>query len=317
MKKLKIMNFEEYFFKEINKGKEKITIVLGSRFHNCNNQTNSILNNWELLLKSLDENVNLSDNYLLDFEKIILSKKSTKQANEVEKDLLKRIAKKIYSEQNKISEKELNSYYYQIFNPKYVSDIIVLNFDNLVEILCRKFLNCKISSVKYISIDAKKTAKSKIHQTTRYYELIFPDSQKIRLWYPHGSISKPTEMVLGARNYASHIANIESLRRHSKAAVRKNDKLVTWYHQLTHQTVLILGASISNSEWDMWSAFVSRERNFLKKDFQRFRKPVFQMRFNDYKCNVQKANSNWFEPLYTEDIPFSEQWTKLSKLLEK
>lgn len=316
MRNLK-MTFEDYFFKEIKTGREKISIVLGSRFHNCNNETESILNNWELLLKCLNENVNLSDNYMLDFEKIILSMKSTKQANEVEKDLLKIVAQKIYSEQNKISEKELHNYHYQIFNPKYVSDIIVLNFDTLVEILCKKFLDCKISGLKYVSIDAKKSAKSKIHQTTRFYELIFPDSQKIRLWYPHGSISKPTEMILGARNYASHIANIERLRRHSKAAARKNNKLDTWYDQLVHQTVLILGASISNSEWDMWSAFVGRERNFSKNDLQRFRKPVFQMRFNDYRCNVQKANSNWFEALFSEDIPFPQQWTNLSKLLEK
>jgi hypothetical protein len=309
--------FEEYFKKKIKTGKEKITIVLGSCFHNCNDETQSILNNWELLLKYLDDQITLSENYMLDFEKIILSHKSTKQANAVEKDLLKCIAQKIITEQSKLSEKDLNNYHYQIFNPKYVSDIIVLNFDSVVEVLCIRFLNCKVSGLKHVPIDKKKSKNSKIHQTTRYREIIFPDSKIIRLWYPHGYISKPTAIILGARNYANHIANIERLRKHSKAEERKNNKQITWYHQLTHQTVLILGASISAAEWDLWSAFVNRERNFSKKEFKKVRKPVFQMRINDSGCNNLKTNKNWFTALYSEDIPFADQWVKLSKLLEK
>jgi hypothetical protein len=313
------IEFEDYFQKNIQSGKEKITIVLGSCFHNFKNETKNLLNSWELLLQNLDEQVFLSNNYILDFEKIILSNKSKKQANEVEKDLLKCIAKKIKSEQSKLSEKDLKNYYYQIFNPNYVSDIIVLNFDSIVEVLCKKFLNCKISEIKYVPIDPKKSINTKIHQTTKFREIIFPNSQIIRLWYPHGSISKPTEIILGAKNYANHIINIERLRRHSKTEERKNIKLNTWYDQLIHQTVLILGASISDTEWDLWSVFVNRERNFSKKKNMKYRKPVFQMRNlnNDSNNNNSKSNELWFDPLFDESTPFDTQWDKLSNLLEQ
>ena len=307
----------QYFQKEFKSGKDKITIVLGSCFHNCNPETKALLNNLELLLKSLDENIELGDNNMLAFEKLILSSQSSKQANEVEKDLLKCIARKIKTEQDNLTENDLLKYHYRIFNPKYVSDIIVLNFDSIVEILCRRFLNCKLSGFKYVPIDKTESQNSKVHQTTRYREIIFPDSQLIRIWHPHGTISKPREIILGTRNYANHMANIERLRRHSKMEERKNKNLYTWYHQLTHQTVLILGASISAAEWDLWSAFVSRERNFNKKELQKFRKPVFQMRTNENRCNNPKTNQIWFNALFSQDVHFHEQWVKLSKILEQ
>ena len=124
-------------------------------------------------------------------------------------------------------------------------------------------------------------------------------------------------MILGARKYGQHINCIERLRKHSKAEARKNQKNDTWYDKLTHNPLLILGASISSNEWDIWSAFVNRERNFFKMKNNKYRNPIFQMRSQNSKCNCKDtSNQKWFEPLFDENLSFKDQWNKLETLFK-
>ena len=297
----------------------KFTIVLGSGFHIAQN-SNTILSSWEMLLKKMYPNFVSQGNYLLDFEQMILSENSSLQSSDVEKLSLSKVAKCLKEVQENIDLEKLNQYPIEIFNPDIISDIVILNFDEVAEKICREVLKCKISSIQYVEIDEKLKSEAKIHQTTRFKEVIFPNKGIIRFWHPHGSIAKSSEMILSARSYATHIANIERLRKHSKSKIKNNNKLNTWYDQLTHQPVLILGASISNSEWDLWSAFVNRERNFSKKDYKKFRKPIYQMRSSENLIsneNDKKTNQQWFEPLFDEKYCFNEQWSMLSKIISR
>lgn len=297
----------------------KFTIVLGSGFHIPKN-SNTILSSWEMLLKKMHPKFVSQGNYLLDFEQMILIENSSLQSSDVEKLKLSQAAKCLKKVQENLDLEKLNQYPIEIFNPDIISDIVILNFDEVAEKICKEVLKCKISSIQYVEIDEKLKSEAKIHQTTRFKEVIFPNKGIIRFWHPHGSIAKSSEMILSARSYAMHIANIERLRKHSKSKIKNNNKLNTWYDQLIHQPVLILGASISNSEWDLWSAFVNRERNFSKKDNKKFRKPIYQMRSSENLIsneNDKKTNEQWFEPLFDEKYCFNEQWSMLSKIISK
>lgn len=310
--------FENYYKNNIQSGDEKLTIILGTGFHKSIGLKNE-LSCWDLLFTNLNTNSESKSNYLLDFERFIIDKPTINNATKSEKEKLKELSKVIKDRQSEIDDKALKNYPLGIFNPEIVSDVIILNFDEIAEAICKRVLNCEISKFQYVEIDKNSSEKTKIHQTTRFRNIIFPNGKSIRFWHPHGSISEPTEIILSARSYASHIANIERLRKHSKLTGRsKNNKTKTWYDKITHQTVLILGASISPVEWDLWSAFVNRERNFSKNDHIQFRKPIFQMResnANKIEVSCDRSNEIWFKPLFDEKLNFNTQWEILNKII--
>jgi hypothetical protein len=314
-----IQNFESYFSNTLRKDHNiRFTILLGSGFHRLDNGNTSVLNNWDFLLKSISPNFKVSGNYLLDFEKIILEKVSDSNAQKQEDLLLKSIANVVKNAELLAIENEINNYPSFIFNPNYVSDVISLNFDCLAEKLCKLIFKAKLIKSGYVEIDKKFGKDALLHQTTKYRILKFPCGKTITFWYPHGSVCKSSGILLGARKYGRHISCIERLRIHSKAVVRKNQKKDTWYDKLTHNPLIIIGASISSNEWDIWSAFVNRERNFYKNINNGYRKPIFQMRSNQYKkVSDDNNNEQWFEPLFDENLDFNNQWEKLIELFKK
>ena len=309
-------SFNSYFSNTFRRDKNlRFTILLGSGFHKLEKDRDSILNSWDLLLKTISPKFEGTGNYLLDFEKIILKQVSDSNAQKEENRLLKKIASKIRDAEKNALEKDTQSYPSFIFNPNYVSDVISLNFDCIAEKLCILIFKAKKVQSGYIKVDKTAGKDALIHQTTKYRILEFPDGKTITFWYPHGSVLKSSGIILGARKYGQHIGCIESLRKYSKADARENDKMDTWYDKLTHNPVLILGASISSNEWDIWSAFVNRERNFSKKSNHVYRNPVFQMRSDKCKKECEdNTNQKWFEPLFDEKLVFNEQWIKLKQL---
>jgi hypothetical protein len=308
--------FELYFTDLINKNQSsKFVILLGSGFHINHTSEDSFLNNWNLLLKSSSSNFESSGNYLLDFEKIILGQVSNSTAQNQENLLLKYISSKIKEAEKSALVNNAINYPSFIFNPEYVSDVISLNFDTVAENLCKILLNAKLKKKGYVKIDDKLGKYGLLHQTTKYKLFEFPDGKTLTFWYPHGSVLKSSGMILGARKYGQHINCVERLRKHSKAEARKNQKNDTWYDKLTHNPILILGASISRNEWDIWSSIVNRERNFFKKNNNCYRKPIFQMRSEHCKMECDdRINKKWFEPLFDETLSFKDQWNKLEKL---
>jgi hypothetical protein len=323
------LNFESFFEEKIIKKEEKLTLIIGSGFHkqafSQSDNYSNLLTNWSCLLRSINPKIELTENYLLDFEREILRQTNEQDmlnASKIERKILKNISDKLKKTQIKTLESLSNKYPYEILNPKYVSDIISLNFDTIAEELFRKNHKKfrKKTNSKYQSKQNKQLSNS------LYYNEYFFNDESIRFWYPHGSINRPTSLILSARNYGTHITCIESLRRKMKLNESNADtkykikrKNQTWFSQLVHSNILILGAQISDSELDIWNAFINRERNFGKKsNNKQHRSPIFQMRNNTIADkNLTNSNEIWFNPLFNEVCTFDVQWNKLSKLFNQ
>jgi hypothetical protein len=134
----------------------KFTIILGSGFHRQSLGSNSILSNWEKLLKDQDSDLTLTGFYPLDFEQLIV-RRTGKQKDEESRqkaayEMEKRISEEICFDLKCAQEKALkfNKKHYPIgiFNPKKVSDIVSLDFDTTAEILSAKKSKLKKSESK-------------------------------------------------------------------------------------------------------------------------------------------------------------------------
>lgn len=307
--------------KLINQKDIKFTLILGSGFHKQALGQNSILSSWEKLLKQQDNAIELTDCYPLDFEQLIIRRaqnqsiSTEKASHEIEYLISEEICFDIKCAQQKALKFDKEKYPVGIFNPEYVSDIISLNFDTLALELCAEKAGVEITSLEPIPF----SYKGKKLEGVFFYEVKFSNTESIRFWFPHGYILDNSKVTLGARNYAMRLAIVEKLRGYSKSKdreERQNDNfnmVTSWYHQLTHYPVLILGADMSTSEWDIWFALVNRERNFAKGSNMDFKYPIFQMR--EFETN-NKVQSSWFKPLFT-GLKFDQQWSELEKIFNK
>lgn len=308
-------SFESYFKELKEKGDNvKFVIVLGSGFHKHalrnNSNVNNCLSSWCCLLKEIAPNLNLSNNFLLDFERMVLDKtysQDEKAAFKIEKEILKEVATKIINYQNEVIINNNLHYPLYIFNSDYVSDVICLNFDLIPELLLTNDKKTKVNN-----LHEHKNKKSIIHSTR--HRVI----NEINFWHPHGDVEKYDSLILGTRKYGLHVNKIEKLRERSKQKKKPENYQKSWYDVLTHNPVIILGADISDMEWDIWNAIVNRERNFGKKENSKQHKfPIFQMRkiCSENKTKA-KSNETWFQPLFDENLPFEKQWYKLENLFK-
>lgn len=304
--------------------KIKFTVILGSGFHRQGLGDYSILSNWSALLSRLITTNNLTGKFTLDFETIILdnckanSDEPLKRAHEVEKQLLDRLAKLIQNEQKYVGE-NLDSFSYpDLFSGNKISDVVSLNFDTLPE----KFLLQKIeSSEKYnessfhLRTKENKLSDSFITQNTSFEKYQNQSGHIIRFWHPHGTIDNPKHMVLGISNYSKLVFALTKIRNHYKANEDYNlpNKELTWFSKIVKNPVLVLGASMSDFEWAMWSAFVHKYRNFAKPTYKQYFYPIFQM--IEVKSENQEKNP-WIQPLFT-DMSYEKQWAELENLLKE
>jgi hypothetical protein len=304
---------------------QKLTIILGSGFHRQGIGNNSILSNWEILLSKLCNSNFLSKNYALDFEQIIINQTNKqdslneKQAHLIEKKELKHISKFINAEQKWVLHEIERFNYPDIFNPKYVSDVISLNFDHIAEELCNlKYGNNDSIDWSNISSFNKKypeNSRSSIYQRTSHRGITDKEGNKIRFWYPHGSILKPNHITLGTNRYMKLVEDVTRIRNYHKKEEREgsNKEIVdlTWYSQIIKNPVLILGASLSEAEWGLWSALVYKKRNFAKPTSTFYEYNVHKM---VSEKDVDKNSDFWYQPLF-EGKDFSEQWKIIENTL--
>jgi hypothetical protein len=290
----------------------KFTIILGSGFHRQALGNSSILSNWEKLLKDQDSDLNLTGFYPLDFEQLVIRQTGNqidenskeKAAHDIEKRISDEICFDLQCAQEKALKFKKQCYPKGIFNPSKVSDIVSLNFDTTAEEICRGLAKQRKVIYNPANFISEKNEKLEIP----CWEVRFKESEKIRFWYPHGSILDKNKITLGTREYAKRFQIIERLRKHSKSD--KDDTPTSWYHQIVHNPILVLGAELSKDEWDIWFALVNRERNFAKNKNQQFKYPIFQMR--ECECRMDHRHE-WFQPLF-KGINFAEQWKQLGNL---
>lgn len=325
------MIFEKFIDEKIIRGNEKITILIGSGLHkqvfsDCSTHNNN-LTSWSFLLKSICSEIELSENYLLDFESIILKKTNSvggKEAFRIENNLLKEVTKNIKSTQKFAIQNLAHKYPIEILNPKYVSDIISLNFDTTIEELFKH----NYKSFKKISNKEKDHLFTNIKNTDKnfsnsiYFNEYRCKNDCIKFWYPHGSINRPTSLILSLRKYGMHLSVLEKLRMIMKIDERTNNYKIpknreTWFSQLVQNNVLILGASISDYEWDILFALVNRKRNFAKNSNSKIEKFIFQMKISEAESNTSIIRNNWFLPLFDKKLDANTQWNLLSKILSK
>lgn len=286
----------------------KFTIILGSGFHKQGLKKDTILSSWEMLLLRLNPDCKLTGEYHLDFEKIIESKKiPCEDSHKTEERLIQCVQKLINEEQEKVINEGKYCYPLGIFNPNKVSDVISLNFDEVPELILKKEQKAtKIAKFKNDSSFRKESNDSYAFLSTRYKTVAFNKNKIIHFWYPHGTIDNSKSIVLGLHRYAHMVKNGLRIRNHHMEAKRNNAIDNTWYCRLIQNPVLILGASMSPTEWDMWFALTSRNRANGDKQ------PIFQMR----ECECKKdAQHEWFQPLFT-GMDFNEQWTELEELFK-
>lgn len=92
-----------------------------------------------MLLRQLSPDCKLTGEYHLDFERIIQTKKLIHEDSyETEKKVIQCVQKIIKDEQTTVIKECSKCYPLDIFNPKKVSDVISLNFDEIPELLLNK-----------------------------------------------------------------------------------------------------------------------------------------------------------------------------------
>jgi hypothetical protein len=306
---------------------QKLTIILGSGFHIQGIGNSSILSNWGNLLSKLTHNNSLSNHYTLDFEQIIINQTRSQnvsdplQAHLIEKKELKHIADFIKQEQEFVLKQKEGFNYPDIFNPKYVSDVISLNFDHIAEELCNvRYGNGDIiQSINESSFKDKysKKSKSTIYQRTSHRKITDNQGNEIRFWYPHGSIQNHQSITLGINRYAKLVSDCIRIRDHYKKHERENSSKeaidLTWYSQILNNPVLILGASLSEAEWGLWSAIVFKNRNYAKSSSSFYENDIYKMVDNKTE---DKNLGYWYHPLFDEK-DFKEQWKIIEESLSE
>lgn len=312
------MNTFYKYFEFCKSKKIKFTVILGSGYHKEALGNHSILSNWEALLSKLSNSNNFSKKLTLEFEKILKKRSSLqnkKAASSIEKKELEYIASHIFHEQDWILSQEDRFIYPNVFNPKYVSDVISLNFDYIAEEKTKNWLNYKknITWKNQSSFSEKKT--NNIYRYTSYRGIRNKEGEEIRFWYPHGSVhgrNKDKNIVLGTYRYSNLVSYLFRIRKHYKDLERQKIKDLTWYSQFIENPVIFLGASISEAEWALWTTMVYKKRNYAKGNNNKSEYKSFQMM--DIKDNY--SNDFWNEPLFY-DMDFSTQWEKLEELFNQ
>lgn len=287
---------------------KKFTIILGSGFHQQFIGPDSILSSWELLLKELDAGVKLTGDFHIDFEKIIESKKTQHEdSSKTEQRLLQCVKKLLQDEQKRVLKECKNCYPLWLFNPKYVSDVVSLNFDEIPEKLLHNGQNVKLGKFTNKSSFNSGSKESYSYLSTRHKTVDFGNVGHINFWHPHGVLENTKSIILGLHKYAHVLKTSIRLRNHHIKLKKLDQTDFTWYQAILNNPVLIIGAGASSIELDLWFALTSRNRT------KHHSLPIFQMR--DCECK-NTTQHQWFEPLFT-GLKYDEQWYQLKKIFTK
>lgn len=297
------MDFTSYF-EEVRKQNRKFVLIIGSRFH-PDILEDSCLNSWENLMKIIDLSYQFipgKNNFLIDCERMIMREtglQDEKHASKIEQNLLAKISNQIKCEQQNVCSTKMQNYPLEIFNSRYISDVISLNFDLVPEIMLNEG---KSPKVKYLY---SKSEKRKKLSSTRHRII-----NGINFWHPHGDVGNADTLILSVRKYCNNIIEIEKLRKRFKQNEKTVDYIESWFDKLVLNPIIVVGASLSETEWDLWSALINRERNFAKGKNIQFKNLMFQMRSKE----VGNTVNSFFHPLFPTEIPFAEQWKMLRKI---
>jgi hypothetical protein len=291
----------------------KIVLILGSGFHaEAFGSDSNQLMDWGKLLKEVEPRLYLTKDYIVDFETIIKirtlnQRPRNKYASQIEREVLKKVSEKILSVK---IDRTKQFYPLEIFNSNYVSDVISLNFDTIPERLLS-------GNSKFKCHYAPFTSKEKLKEDERN-ALLYHQVEDIKFWHPHGTVEKPSSILLGMRRYGQRIKMVERLRKHYKSKSKDGSLEIeasNWYDLLTTRPIIICGASLSNAEWDIWTALVNRSRNYAR--YPKREQPIYIMTDNPGMYEARNPdNVNYFIPITSKKESFAAQWSKLEELFK-
>lgn len=288
-----------------------ITLIIGSGVNvQATGRRNGILSNWGSMLGSIfkDDKFDSRGNYILEFERCLVSLTSNQnimEASKIERSKIKALAGEIRKSQTVFLDQL--TYPCFLFDSQKVANVISLNYDLIPELLLN---DGKVPKLKFGEV---KNTKRLGLNTNRVREI-----KGINFWHPHGDCANYSTMVLGFRQYVKQMKCLETMRNFSKS--NRNISLVhqpqNWYEALTDAQILILGASFSQHEIDLWGALVNRERNFAKKDNRnQYRKRIFIMW--SHKESGCFDMPDWIEPLFPTSHDYNSQWSMLEELFNR
>jgi hypothetical protein len=302
------MSINQKFNILFNDPNVQFTIILGSGLHSQFIGSDSILSSWELLLKELNSDVKLTGDYHLDFEKIIESQKlQFEDSSKTEGKLLRCIKLLLKKEQERVLRDCKDCYPLWLFNPKYVSDVVSLNFDEIPEKLLNRDKKVRLGKFTNKSSFNVGSKESYSYLATRFRTVDFGKDGQINFWHPHGVNQNNKSIILGLHKYSHILETSIRLRKHHMKLKKQDKTDFTWYQAILKNPIIIIGAGMSSIEWDLWFALISQKRANNPAA------PIFQMRECECKNDVQHA---WFQPLFT-GMKFDQQWSELEKMLNK
>ena len=156
----------------------------------------------------------------------------------------------------------------------FVADVVSLNIDLVAE--------------NILKAEGWKTGRAIGGKSSadRHRVLTNPERRSTRVWHPHGDHHRKDSLTFGLRHYQQLVNSVEKRRSKWKRAERiarkegnatQPSELRNAYELLLTRPLLILGAGLDRSEWDLWSILVARFRNFAKKSNEQFRPPVWRL----------------------------------------
>ncbi len=93
------------------------------------------------------------------------------------------------------------------------------------------------------------------------------DHRRTHVWFPHGHLSDPDSIVLGAHAYGGRIAAMQSAfdAHASKAAPRPRHELPSWVGVTLERPLLFVGLSLTREEWTIWWLLSQRARFLARR----------------------------------------------------
>ena len=158
----------------------------------------------------------------------------------------------------------------------FVAGVVSLNIDLVAE---------KVLKAEGWKVGRAKGGKSSAY---RHRALTNPEGRRIRVWHPHKDHHCKDSLTFGLRHYQQLVNAVEELRskwKKTERIARKEgnanqpspSEASNAYELLLTRPLLILGAGLDRSEWDLWSILVARFRNFAKKSNEQFRPPIWRL----------------------------------------
>lgn len=96
------------------------------------------------------------------------------------------------------------------------------------------------------------------------------------IWFPHGHMTDPRSIVLGARAYGARVSAMgAAFDEHARVTPpRPSTRLPTWVATVLERPLLFCGLSLTREEWTIWWLLAQRAR-YLARRPSAERPPVF------------------------------------------